>query len=226
LPDYNIGIELNGIYWHSELCRPNDYHTNKLDLCLSKNIPLIQIWEDEFYSKPEIIKSMLLSVLNKLPNEINVNDCTIKEINLIDYQTFLNNNYLGEPIDSSIRLGLFNNQQLISIIGLNELKPQEFKLECFVNLLDTNIINGLNVLLSYFEKTFEPKSIITFIKADFPIYSDLFINNGFILINKTAPNYYEILNDQRIYLTEQGDYRIYDSGNFTYLKTIKNEKIL
>jgi len=45
LPDINLGIELNGIYWHSEISgRENkDYHQQKLLLALQNNVQLIQI---------------------------------------------------------------------------------------------------------------------------------------------------------------------------------------
>ena len=60
LPDHNIGIEYNGLYWHSENQGKNkNYHINKTTKCLEKNIHLIHIFSDEWLSKKEIIKNRL-----------------------------------------------------------------------------------------------------------------------------------------------------------------------
>jgi len=44
LPDINLGIELNGIYWHSEISgRETRLSSTKLLLALQNNVQLIQI---------------------------------------------------------------------------------------------------------------------------------------------------------------------------------------
>ena len=47
LPKLKIGIEYNGIYWHSDTFVDKFYHKEKLDFFKSKGIRLIQIFEDE-----------------------------------------------------------------------------------------------------------------------------------------------------------------------------------
>ncbi|MFW6130771.1 MAG: hypothetical protein ACOC56_06250, partial [Atribacterota bacterium] len=48
LPDFNIAIEYNGLYWHSELNgKDRNYHLNKTNICENENIQLIHIFEDE-----------------------------------------------------------------------------------------------------------------------------------------------------------------------------------
>jgi len=63
LPEKNIAIEYNGLYWHSDLHKSDDYHRMKWDLCQEKGIRLIQIFEDEWIQKSEIVKSRLLHIL-------------------------------------------------------------------------------------------------------------------------------------------------------------------
>ena len=43
IPEKNIGIETNGIYWHSSKFKNKNYHLNKTELCMEKNISLIHI---------------------------------------------------------------------------------------------------------------------------------------------------------------------------------------
>ena len=65
LPDEKLAFEFNGLYWHSELRKPNYYHKMKTDMCEDKEITLIHIWEDDWVQKREIIESV---ILNKLKN--------------------------------------------------------------------------------------------------------------------------------------------------------------
>ncbi|MCK9371460.1 hypothetical protein M0R04_16210 [Candidatus Dojkabacteria bacterium] len=58
---HNIAIEYNGLYWHK--FKNDDYHITKTDLCNSKGIQLIHIFEDEWLYKRDIVKSMILSKL-------------------------------------------------------------------------------------------------------------------------------------------------------------------
>ena len=64
IPDKNIAIEFNGLYWHSEGQGKNkNYHLNKTELCESKNIQLIQIFEDEWINNNVKIKELLTKIL-------------------------------------------------------------------------------------------------------------------------------------------------------------------
>lgn len=55
LPDYNIAIECNGYYWHSDQFKTVNYHTNKWKRCLDKNIGLLQFIEPIILNNPEIL---------------------------------------------------------------------------------------------------------------------------------------------------------------------------
>jgi len=51
LPEYKLGIEFNGLYWHSELFKNKDYHLNKTLECKKRNIELLHIFEDDWMFK-------------------------------------------------------------------------------------------------------------------------------------------------------------------------------
>ena len=69
IPDLKLAIEVNGDYWHQK-----DYlkdkcfkQLNKTNLCEQKGIRLIHIWEHEWHSNKEFIKSLLkLYLKNKI----------------------------------------------------------------------------------------------------------------------------------------------------------------
>ena len=149
LPDSKIALEFNGVYWHSDLYRNKDYHLNKTNMCLKKNIQLIHIWEDDWNHKKEIVKSIILNKLNKTPNKIYARKCQIKEINdnrII--RKFLNRNHIQGFVGSKIKLGLYYNNELVSLMTLGNLRKSlgqkseigSFELLRFCSILNTSVI--------------------------------------------------------------------------------------
>jgi len=65
LPKLKIGIEYNGLYWHSDNFLCNNYHYDKYLKCLNKGVLLIQIWEDEWVSNREYINNYLKNIISK-----------------------------------------------------------------------------------------------------------------------------------------------------------------
>lgn len=65
LPEYKIGIEFNGVYWHSEAARRDkDYHAQKSALAHNAGIQLIHVWEDDWRDKKDIVIRMIAHKLH------------------------------------------------------------------------------------------------------------------------------------------------------------------
>lgn len=65
-PQKKIGIEFNGLRWHTEWFgkREPDYHLKKTEECNSKGIGLIQIFEDEYVNKKQLVLNKIKHILN------------------------------------------------------------------------------------------------------------------------------------------------------------------
>jgi len=178
LPDLGLAFEFNGLYWHSELHKPKYYHYNKTIDCLNKNIQLIHIYEDDWNYKKNIIKSMILNKLNKIENRIYARKCEIKEItDNILVRDFLNNNHIQGFVGSSVKLGLYYNNELVSLmtlgknrLGIGKLKQYDYELLRFCNKLNTNIIGGASKLFKYFTTKYNTNLIVS--------YADRSYSNG------------------------------------------------
>lgn len=79
LPELKIAFEYNGLYWHSEVNKDSNFHLNKTIECSKKDIQLIHIFEDDWYYKENIIKSIILNFLKK-SNKIYAKKCNVKEV--------------------------------------------------------------------------------------------------------------------------------------------------
>ena len=65
-PQKKIGIEFNGLRWHTEWFgkREPDYHLKKTEECNRKGIGLIQIFEDEYVNKKQLVLNKIKHILN------------------------------------------------------------------------------------------------------------------------------------------------------------------
>jgi predicted nucleic acid-binding Zn-ribbon protein len=194
----NIGIEFNGLYWHSfnkkETFKERMRHYNKVDLANDHKIHLIQIFENEWLYKKDIVKSIILSKINKC-KRINARECTIKEIDSKEFNNFTNKNHLQGKLLTTIRVGLYYNNNLVCIMGFNVDDIYEWKITRFANILNHNVVGGASKLLKYFINKYNPSKILSFCDRRYS-NGNLYKQLGFNLMYITKPNYFYIKNEK------------------------------
>jgi len=203
IPENKLALEINGNYFHSELGGKKNkyYHVNKTELCESKNIQLIHIFEDEWLFKNDVIKKRIKSILRTdSTNKIFARNCIVKEINTNDYKQFVENNHLQGFTSSKIKLGLFHNDKLISVMsfgffrkfmGNKDVKEHEYELIRYCS--NTIVIGGAKKLLNHFIKQYSPKKIISYADRRWSFYKhNLYEKLGFKFSKKTTPNYFYV----------------------------------
>ena len=208
MPELKLAIEYNGIYWHNEVNKDDDYHLNKTELCEQQGIQLIHIYEDDWSYKQDIVKSMILNKLNKTPNKIFARKTIVKEIfdnKLV--REFLDKNHIQGFVGSKIKLGLYLDNELVSLMtfgnrrvamGKKSTNDGEYELLRFCNILNTNIIGGASKLFNYFIKNYNPIEITTYADRSFS-RGKLYETLGFKFIGKTKPNYYYVINRNKFH---------------------------
>ena len=196
--DKNIGIECDGLIYHSELFNDDkNYHINKTNLCNDKGIRLIHIFEDEWKLKNNIVKSMLKNILDKNDTKIYARKCELKKVNQKEKKEFLENNHIQGDVNSKINLGLFYNDELVSLMTFGGLrinlgsKQEEgsYELLRFCNKLNTNVIGGASKLFKYFIKTYAFKKIKSYCDLRW-FKGKLYEILGFNLVRTSKPNYF------------------------------------
>lgn len=199
LPEHNLAIEFNGLYWHSEkLGKHKNYHLDKTIMAMNKEIKLIHIFEDEWLYKKEIVLSRLKHILGKSENKLFARKCIIKEIDSNVKDDFLNKTHIQGTDKSSIRLGAFINNDLVGVMTFSKLRKalgyinnssEEYEL---VRFSSNSVIGLASKLLNYFIKNYKPIKIITYADRRWtPINSHSMYNKiGFKFINETKPNYW------------------------------------
>ena len=249
ISEKNIAIEFDGLYWHSEdKIEDKNYHLNKTELCESKNIQLIHIFEDEWLFKKEIVKSRLKQILGIGDSiRIHARKCEIKEICPKIKNLFLNEFHIQGEDKSSVKLGAFYEDELISVMTFsygNISKGSKniegiYELSRFCSDYNYHIPGIASKLLEYFKRNYEWKEIYSYADRR---WSDgnLYYKIGFELYNITKPNYWYVKGFNRIHRfnlrkrsdepkeipeyilrSKEGYFRIWDCGHYKFI--IKNE---
>lgn len=198
LPELKIGFEFNGVYWHSEIYKDKNYHLDKTNHF--KNIRLLHIFEDDWIYRKDICKSIILNSINGIKDKIYARKCIIKEVkdNKI-IRNFLNNNHIQGYCTSSIKLGLYYNDKLVSLMtfgmrGTNGKK--EYELIRFCNLLNTSVVGGASKLFKYFITNYKYDKLISY--SDMSIFDGgLYEKLGFKYSHLSTPNYYWVVDGIR-----------------------------
>ena len=220
LPDAKFAIGVNGLYWHSEIFKPRNYHKDKTKLCINNGINLLHLWEDDIDYKFNLIKYFIKNKLGITSKKVGARKCVVKEINdnkLV--KEFLNKNHLQGSTNSSIKLGLFHNESLVSLMTFKKSKDF-YDLNRFCNQRDLIVNGSASKLLKYFVNNYSNK-VFTFSDnayTDGKVYEKI----GFKKEYDLKPDYKYVDNGIRVHKFNYRNrdtsnlYKIYDCGKVKY----------
>ena len=202
IPSKNIGIEFDGLYYHSENSGKKDaqYHSWKTNECVSRGIRLIHIFEDEWRDKPEIVKSKIRRILGIRSPRIFARKCIVKKIDKNVVVSFINENHIQGAVPATIYFGLYYQDELVSVAafgkptiarGIKSAVDSEWELIRFCGKLEAEVVGGAGKLITHFIKHISPTKIISYADKRFTspthnVYDKL----GFKLISESQPNYF------------------------------------
>lgn len=202
IPNFNLALEINGNFWHSELCgKDKEYHIRKTKMCNEKGVKLIHIFEDEIEYKWNIVKSRICNLLRLNRDKIYARKCNIILLRKNDKSEFLNKTHIQGDGNSSINLGLVYNDEIVSVMTFSNERviyngkkdDTKYELIRFSNKLNTNVVGSFSKLLKYFIKNYHPSEIKTFADSRWSgvdFLNTVYIKNGFEFVQQTSPNYW------------------------------------
>lgn len=191
LPNLNLAIEFDGIFWHSELRgKDKNYHKNKTQLCKEQGIRLIHVFEDEWACKRDIIKSRLQNILGD-SKKIYARKCKIVKIDNTACQQFLNANHIQGYSTSSVQYALEYNDEIVSVITLGKSRYNnnyQWELIRFANKKGHTVVGGASRLFSKFIKDYDPKSVISYSDERWNT-GNVYLKLGFTQLSTSGPSY-------------------------------------
>lgn len=189
LPDYNLAIEFNGIYWHSDIYKDKNSHVSKSDMCSKSGLQLIYIWEDDWKYKSKIIKSIISNRLGKSIINIGARQCEILNVSDIESKVFLNDNHIQGWCISKFRYGLYYKGNLVSILtiskGRKNLNSESdvYEITRFCNQLNTNVSGSISRLWKYFISKNLPKKVISYCD------NDLYLGKSYLILGMNLSSF-------------------------------------
>jgi len=249
ISEFKIGIEFHGLFWHSDIMKKYSYHFDKYAYFKEKGIRLIQIFENEWLSKNERVKSIILNKLGK-SEKIYARKCKIKEVDYKDYKIFLEENHIQGFTPASLVIGLYFEEGLVCLgsFGKNRFDKKDMSTELirFSNKKGFTVVGGFQKILKHCVEIYNPEKIVSFVDLRY-FSGDSLLKDGFILEKITQPNYFYFFYNKpnRLYsrrdfqkhklkdkldnfdpllseydnMINNGYLRIYDAGNLKMVKT-------
>ena len=248
IPSLNLAFEYDGLYWHSDLnmgILAENYQKIKTIKCFEKGIRLIHIFEDEWFFKKDIVKSKIIHILNESKGKkIFARNCKVSEISTKDKNNFLSKFHLQGEDKSKIKLGLFLDKELVSVMTFSSGNIAKgninkgytsWELSRYASNDNFIVVGGAGKLLEFFKKNYTWIVIHSFADAR---WSDgnLYRKLGFELDYITPPEYWYVKGNKRFHRYnlrktvdeknlldpewvlrhKQGYGRIWDCGHFRF----------
>ena len=192
LPQLKIGIEYDGLYWHSEANeKDKNYHLKKTELTESKGIRLIHIFEDEWREHKEIVLNKIKHIIGK-DNSIVVGarKCRINLINKELAKTFLDKYHIQGYVSSTIYLGAYYNNELVGVMTFLKEKDMVWNLTRFATNFKYRLPGLANKLFNSFIIDNNPQIVKSFLDRRWGTCNDNVYNKlGFHLDGVQKPDY-------------------------------------
>ena len=245
IPSKKIGIEYNGLYWHSEARgKDKNYHLHKTELAESKGYHLIHIFEDEWLEHKDLVLNKIKHILGYNDNKpvIGARKCVIRPIAKAIAEQFLNTYHLQGFVGSTVYYGAFYKDELVGVMTFKQEKEGIWNLTRFATDTEYRLPGLASKMFKHFTENNTPKEVKTFLDRRWS-YSDCNVYDkiGFKMESILPPDYRYVDKYKRVHkfnfrkqilhkkyglplsmtereMTDQlGFYRIWDCGLYKYV---------
>lgn len=224
----NILVEVNPTATHNVSWSPfgknhiakitPKYHQEKTQLAINNGYRCVHVWD---WDNIDSIINML-----KERSVIYARKCDVREIDSSTARQFLNMNHIQKYSRDDVRLGLYYNDELVSVMTFGKPRyNKKYQWEIIRYCSTYNILGGSMKLFKYFLEEFHPNNVVSYCDLS-KFTGDTYIKLGFKLTQKNirpSVHWYNIKTKQHFtdnLLRQQG---------FSHLvnhKEAKNDKLL
>lgn len=193
LPEHSMAIEVNGLYWHSEVSggKSKNYHLDKSKECKAAGIQLLHFTDVEILTKFHIICSMLLVKLGMVKTKISARTCSVGQCSSEEAKQFLNENHIQGYHPGSSHWKLTNREgTVVAVASFAKARfsrsSDSYELLRFASLRDHLVVGG-------FQKLIKSSGIHgTIISYSMNNYSDgkVYEKSGWKLLSENSPGYH------------------------------------
>lgn len=194
----DVGIEINGLYWHGEQISGESArlrHLRKKQQAGEVGIKLIQFFEDEISEKPDIVASMVLSKIGASKRIMARKlQCSVID-NGLAHDFYKDNHIHGGGVRGGMSIGLMDGQTLVAALTVRRGFKKRLEISRCAFLKNTVVVGGLGRLV---------KKLMAHVQEDVFTFCDGRFGDalswrkaGFAEIGKTQPGYFYVKNGKR-----------------------------
>lgn len=203
LPEYNLGIECNPTATHNSTVNVFDrnstplspsYHQMKTNLCEAKGVRLIHVFGYEWKHNRSGTESTIRNAIFKNDRKLYARKCEVRNVSSPEASIFLEANHRQGKVGSSVRLGLYYQDELAAIMTFGKLRStigkqgEGYELLRFCSCTGTTVIGGASKLFKHFITEYNPQLIRSFsdrAHTSGKLYKTL----GFEEVNRSSAGY-------------------------------------
>ena len=206
-----IGIEYDGLYWHS-----NDKYKqyNKKIFFKDLDIDVIFIREDEWVVHKD-------KLINKLKNILNINPIIktnnyIKISKSIAYTFLEENNLYYNEVDQRF-IGFYSNRKLISVIGYKYINNKIFISN--YGILMNNNTKSLSIFIKYIKENYPESAIYAKVDNRLSLTQNEYTDNNFEIYLELEPDFVYFKNINNVFKSKKDlPYDKYYNAGYTIYK--------
>jgi hypothetical protein len=168
---HKIGIEYNGLWWHTEYIHPSNYHLNKYLHYKKKGIRVIQIWSHWWKKRSSQVQNYLKAVFG-LNEKIHGRKTVVRQVDRQTAWEFNEKHHiLGAKKRTILALGLYFEDKLVMLTTYSKhhRTSKEVVLDRMCSVDGISVIGGLSRL---------SKAASEILKCDVFTWADLCISSG------------------------------------------------
>lgn len=206
LPEYRLGIEYCGLYWHNEDSpwpRGPEHHLTKLKKAEEENIRLLTIFGDEWAERKIQVQNYIKSCLGNYSTILGARKCFVEKITIQEGDNFMEKNHIQGSSYAEVYFGLKSkNGELVGAIsgGKHHRGTGDFVLNRLAFKANTRIQGGASKLILALKGWAIDNNYFKIITWSDKRWSQgqVYKANGFTLAGTLAPDYSYVCGNRRL----------------------------
>lgn len=227
VPSMNIAVEANGVFFHSERFRSPEYHRDKAAACESLGIRLIQVWQDDWEQKRDIVERLLARKLGvSSERRVVARKANTEILEPTEARPFLERNHIQGASSASYYLGLRDDaDKLVAVMALKrtDAAGRVLRLERYAT--SAIVPGGHSKLVSFAERMLPDwEQLITFADAEVSDGS-LYEATGWVKDGAIRPDYRYLVGSKRVHKFNYRLKRFRDDPGLLYLEGMTEREL-
>lgn len=170
LPHLRVGLEFNGLYWHSSARKVSSrYHKNRSDIAEANGYRLIHIFEDDLKYRRHAVWHLLNYLVGRLPS-VMARKTGVATVSHEKARKFYEGYHMqgAAIVAGQIHYGLLDRQGVVIAVmsfsqhasGRRKLDDGHWELVRFAS--SVRVQGGASKLFTHFVRRHQPKSVLSF----------------------------------------------------------------